>query len=117
MTIYFARPISCYGNKQDQRDIEMLTDMGFTVFDPAKEDELQAKYKKHGMDVFIKAAAQCDGIAFRCFLDGKIGAGMWAEIEVAIQNNKFVIELPSAMGARVLDVTTTREYLKLSGHR
>lgn len=117
MKIYYARPISQYGNKQDVRDIQLLKNMGFDVFDPANDAELQEKYKTNGMDVFIKASAQCDGVAFRSFVDGKIGVGMWAEIEVAIQNNKLVIELPTITSNRILSVTDTREYLKLLGHR
>jgi hypothetical protein len=116
MEIYYARPISLYNTKQDERDIQTLRDLGFDVINPNKE-ELERWYKKDGMDVFLQAVAQCDALAFRSFLDGGIGSGVYAEIETAIRHEKPVIELPTITSKRVLSVNDTREYLKLLGVR
>jgi hypothetical protein len=117
MKIYYARPISLYNTKQDQRDLEMLDAISdWIVVNPNKE-ELQDRYKKEGMDVFLQAMNDCDGLVFRSFQDGKISAGVKKEIDKAIELGMFVFELPTITSTRVLSVDDTREYLKLLGNR
>lgn len=111
--VYYARPISQYGNLQDQRDIALLIAMGFEVINPNKI-ELEQRYKKEGMAVFIEAVNDSDLVAFRSFLDGKISAGVYKEIT---ETDKPVIELPTITQSRVLSVDETREYLSLLGAR
>lgn len=116
MKIYFARPISLYGTKQDIRDIETLKTFGFEVIDPNTEN-LQERYNTAGMIVFEEVVAKCDCLAFRSFQDGKIGAGMVKEINIARQLNKPIIELPTITSHRELSVDDTRTYLQLLGYR
>lgn len=116
MKIYYARPLTIYGTKQEQRDLELLKALGFEVNDPNKA-ELQERYKTEGMEVFLQLARESDAVAFRAFPDGKIGAGVCGEIDEALENGKPVFELPTFTEARRLSVTATREYLSLLGQR
>lgn len=112
--IYYARPINLYGTNQDKRDIELIESIGFELVNPNKE-ELQKRYSKEGMDVFLAVITECDGLAFRAFPDGKISAGVQKEILKALELKKIVFELPTITSHRVLSVDDTREYLKLLG--
>lgn len=116
MKIYYARPISLYNTKQEERDLLLLTQLGLDILNPNKED-LQKRYQQEGMDVFTMAVKDCDALAFRSFQDGKISAGVKKEIDVALELGKVVIELPTITSNRVLSVDDTREYLKLLGNR
>lgn len=114
--IYYARPINLYNSPQDKRDIELMQKLGFEVINPNKE-ELQEKYKKEGMTVFLQAVNDCDALAFRSFPDLSISAGVKKEIDQAIGLNKPVIELPTVTNKRTLTVEDTREYLRCIGSR
>lgn len=116
MKIYYARPISLYNTKQEERDLLLLTQLSLDIVNPNKA-ELQLRYDKEGMDVFTAAVKDCDAIAFRSFQDGKISAGVKKEIDAAVELGKPVIELPTITSNRVLSVDDTREYLKLLGSR
>ena len=121
MRVYYARPISLYGTKQEERDIKLINsirngNVTWELINPNKE-ELQERYKTEGMDVFFEAMKDCDGLVFRSFQDGKISAGVKKEIDKAIEMGKFVFELPTITSQRVLSVEDTRAYLSLSGHR
>jgi hypothetical protein len=111
MKVYFARPVSQYGNKQDERDLEMLKELGFKVVNPNKE-ALAKEYQNRGMDTYLDLVVECDLVVFRSFVDGKISAGVWKEINCGVP----VLELPTLPG-RELSVETTREYLTLLGQR
>jgi hypothetical protein len=116
MKIYYARPINIYNSAQDQRDISLMEQIGFEVLNPNKE-ELQERYKKEGMDVFLQAVTECDALAFRSFPDLSISAGVKKEIDKAIELNKLVFELPTITSKRILSVEDTREYLRCIGAR
>jgi hypothetical protein len=116
MKIYYARPISLYNTKQEERDLLLLTQLSLDIVNPNKA-ELQKRYDQEGMDVFISAVKDCDALAFRAFQDGKISAGVKKEIDTAVELGKPVIELPTITSDRVLSVEDTREYLKLLGFR
>lgn len=116
MKIYYARPVSLYNTKQEERDLLLLTQLGFSIVNPNKE-ELQLAYKDKGMGVFTAAVKDCDALAFRSFQDGKISAGVKKEIDTALELGKPVIELPTITQNRVLSVDETREYLYYLGNR
>lgn len=116
MKIYYARPISLYNTKQENRDLALFKELGWEVLNPNKE-ELQIRYAQEGMDVFLMAVTSCDALAFRAFQDGKISAGVAKEIDKAEELGKPVIELPTITSKRILSVDDTREYLKMLGHR
>jgi hypothetical protein len=117
MKIYFARPISQYGTFQDNRDIALLEKMGFEVINPAKTEDVKEDYKKRGMPAYTDSVATADALAFRSFIDLKIGAGVSAEINKAIELNLPVFELPTITQQRILSVEETREYLSYIGQR
>lgn len=112
MKVYFARPISAYGNLQDQRDLQLLEDLGFTVINPNKEC-LEGEYKARGMQTYLDLVVECDLVIFRSFPDGKISAGVYKEITCGVP----ALELPGLLSSRELSVEDTREYLKLLGIR
>jgi hypothetical protein len=109
-------PVNLYNTPQDKRDIDLLEKMGFEVINPNKE-VFQEKYKAVGLDAFMPAIEESDGVAFRSFPDGKISAGVCKEIIHAYANNKFVFELPTLTSSRYLSVDDTRTYLSLLGQR
>lgn len=117
MKVYYARPISLYNTKQEERDLAMMDAIGDWVIVNPNKEELQERYKTEGMDVFLSAITDCDGLVFRAFQDGKISAGVKKEIDKAVELGKFVFELPTVTSPRILSVDDTREYLKLLGHR
>ena len=116
MKVYYARPISLYNTPQDRRDIELMEKLGFEVVNPNKE-ELSKRYKAEGMDMFMPIVSECDCVAFRSFPDLKISAGVYKEIQKAIELGKLVIELPTLTETRELSVTATRQYLAYLGQR
>jgi hypothetical protein len=116
MKVYYARPVSLYNTKQDERDLVLLTKLFSEVINPNTE-EFQRRYDLEGMDVFVSAVKDCDVLAFRCFPGGKIPAGVMKEIAAANGAGKIVIELPSITSERLLSIDDTREYLKLLGNR
>ena len=116
MKIYYARPLTMYGTKQEARDLELLKALGFEVNDPNKS-ELQERYKTEGMEVFLQLARESDAVAFRAFQDGKIGAGVCGEVDEEIRMGKPVFELPTLTQNRRLSVEATREYLTYLGQR
>ena len=115
MKIYYARPISIFGTEEEKRQKEMITKAGFELHDPNKK-ELIERYKKEGMKVFLEEVDKCEGLIFSSFVDGKIGAGVKAEIDRALENNKPVFEIPNLIG-RTLSVEDTRSYLMKIGYR
>ncbi len=117
MKIYFARPISQYGTFQDNRDIALLEKMKFEVINPAKTTEVKEDYKKRGMPAYTDLVATADALAFRSFVDLKIGAGVCAEIQKAQEMGLPVFELPTITAQRELSVEETRQYLSLLGQR
>lgn len=124
MTIYYAHSMHLYGSKQEQRDIALLESMGFDVINPGTKEigEQVKKYReKHGaskiMEFFNDVIDLCDGTAFRAHPDGKIGSGVWYELEYTKRTGKFIFELPSLISTRVLSQQDTVEYLKLMGER
>ena len=111
--IYYAHCVALYGTKQEQRDIEILEALGFEVLNPSDREHQEA-YPKYGMPYFIDLVLSCDAIAFRALPDGRIPAGVAAEIKAGL---KLIIELPNAITGRSISVDETREYLRDCGHR
>lgn len=115
-TAYYARPINIYGSKQDQRDIATITRCGFDPVDITAED-IQEKYASEGMSCFLEVVRGCDILFFRALPDGSIPAGVAKEIDEAQCQGIPVVELPSAISRRYLNVEQTRVYLQEVGFR
>jgi hypothetical protein len=122
LNCYYAHPVSLYGtehrpNAQEQRDIATLTALGFTVMNPNSTEHSEG-YAKKGMWHFADVIQQsCQVLAFRAFQDDTIPAGVMAEIGYARDHGLPVIELPTNVARRGLNVELTRAVLKELGVR
>lgn len=131
---YYAHPIELFGTVLEDDDVEDLKRMGFRVFNPADH---QREYETQGrMEYCRRMASKCDIIAFRRInpMDRKlytrgraadmfgrvpkdIGAGVLGEIEVGIEGNKPILELPWRLDmlTRGMTIKQTRAHLKRIG--
>lgn len=105
---YYAHPMALYGSPIEKRDIETLKRLGFQVINPAAE-----QYSTLQMEEYVALATSCDLIAFRSFPDGKIGSGMFLEVEMAQRVGRPVIEMAPFLSGRVLTRNETRERMLL----
>ena len=122
MRVYYAHSVSIYNTKREDRDLKLLQQLGFEVVnpnDPVHEDGYTSLKEQtgNGMPYFNQVIEDCQVLAFRAHPDGTIPAGVAKEIDVAIQANIPVIELPSSMHRRAMTVQETREYLVELGAR
>lgn len=117
--IYYAHPISIYDTPQEERDLDLIKQLwpDAEIYNPnTKEDQLG--YKRDGFDWFLNRVEECQLVVFRAFPDGKIGAGVWSEINWGdVQCHIPIIEIPMLMESRKLSIDDTREYLKHAGKR
>ncbi|HDZ37090.1 MAG TPA: hypothetical protein ENH62_02180 [Marinobacter sp.] len=105
---------------QELRDIELIAELDSHVlpFD-AEVSEAVVKAQSSGdsvMDtVFQPLVEKCDILFFRALPDGRITAGVAREIQFARELSLPVLELPSGVIRRTMNVAETREYLRESG--
>jgi len=123
MLIYYAHCKAIYDTPQEKRDIELLEKLGFRVLNP-NHSEHQANCMSYShitgnneMVYFYDLVRSCDAVAFRALPTMEIPAGVYGEVTEAIKEGKLIIELPSRILTRGIDVETTREYLKECGQR
>jgi len=114
--IYYAHSIALYDTPQEARDVALLGDLGFEVYNPNNEKDA-AGYKTFGMKHFQDIVQNCMALAFRANPDGSINTGVAEEIELARNSHQLVIELPSGVSRRKLTVQQTRELLREQGVR
>lgn len=112
MKAYYARPISLYGTKQEERDMAIIRDFGFEPIDVKK-----ANYRDQGMAVFEPMVKEAKALFFRSFPDLSIGAGVAKEIQWAHECAIPVAELPHVFSRRILSVDETRRMLEYLGAR
>lgn len=125
LVIYYAHGLYLYNTLQEQRDIKLLEALGFEVLNPNTpeiQNQIKELKKVHGeqadyMEYFRDMVKDCDIVAFRALPDGRIGAGVYTEVECAYEENIPVFELPSGFTTRKITVEATREYLKEIGQR
>jgi hypothetical protein len=118
MKVYYAHPLNIYNTPQEQRDLDTLAALfgAENILNP-NAPEIDALYKtNHEMKIFFDLVKTCDVLAFRPTPFGKITAGVASEIQVAKDNGKLIIELPTFIG-RNMSVDATREYLAEVGQR
>lgn len=113
---YFARSIDFYDTPIDNRQIEVLGELGFEVVDP-KDIFDKEEYDKDGMNIFFNEIKKCDVLVFRANKDEKITAGVRKEIHCAWDHNIPTLEFPSTIWTRSLNVEETRKYLEKVGER
>lgn len=127
MKVYYAHSMHLYGTPQEQRDVELLESMGFTVFNPnnpAIQNEVNS-FKTNPelfevdnvMDLFKVYIKSCDILAYRSHVDLRIPSGVLFEVDYAIEINKPVFELPTLTTQRRMTYPETIEYLKYNGQR
>jgi hypothetical protein len=116
MKTYYARCIAIDDTPQYDRDVKTLELLGLDVWKPTTEEK-EAGYKREGMEFFLKEVDKCDVLAFRALPSGQIPAGVYKEVQRAIEMHKVIIELPSSITQRELTVQQTREYLREVGKR
>ena len=117
--IYYAHPISLYNTKQEKRDLELLARMfpNATIYNPNCQESTDG-YKAKGMAFFTELInSRMTSCVFRAFPDGSIPAGVATEVEAFRGTNKPVLEIPSAVKQRGLNVDETREFLQETGYR
>ena len=122
--IYYAHSMHLYNTSQEKRDVELLEKLGFEVINPNSEQtqrEVEEYKKIHGtantMKYFNDILLECDALAFRAHINGRIPAGVGYEINVMLSNNKQVIELPALLESDFMSINETRQYLALNGQR
>jgi hypothetical protein len=117
LTIYYAHPLSLYGTPQEARDVDMLRQIGFEVYNPnSKKDDEQ--YANLSMEYFLRIIEeQCNLLAFRAFPDGNIPSGVAREIRHARILHMPILELPNGIIRRELTIEESREYLNNLGQR
>lgn len=118
MKVYYAHPLNIYNTPQEQRDLDTLATLfgAENILNPNTR-ELDTLYKRnYDMNMFFDLVRACDVLAFRPTPFGKITAGVAAEIQVAKESGKLIIELPNFIG-RNMSVEMTREYLSEVGQR
>lgn len=114
--IFYAHCQALYNTFQEERDINLLESLGFKVVNPNTEAN-QQYYKINGIQHSLTLLQNCNALAFRSLPDGRIPAGVAYEIKVAKNMWKNIIELPSNILARCINVEETREYLHEVGQR
>ena len=122
MRVYYAHCQAIYNTPQEQRDIDLLKQLGFEVLNPNKPNHVRMakEMRERGENVmlyFEGLVDQCDVLAFRSLPDGRIPAGIAKEIKRARDCTKPVFELPSSILRRSIGVEETREYLTEMGQR
>lgn len=103
MKIYYAHPMAYYGTHLELMDIVMLSKIGTVVNPNTPKYQIFTNMKQ-----FEDLAASCDMVAYRPFVDGKIGAGVAKEIQAALKAGKIVLELPHKINERILTREETR---------
>ncbi len=119
MIIYYAHFSGIYNTKQEERDIETIKKLfpEATIINPNKPEHQEGyKVSGLGMDYFFNLVRESDALVFRGCVNGKIGAGVWGEIQIAQEKGIPVIELPSFLD-RQMSVDETRLMLKELGVR
>lgn len=117
LRIYYAHSFHLYGSKQESRDLELLSSLGFSVLNPNRPHH-QDRYKEKGMKYFTEdILPRCDFCAFRAYPGGNLPAGVAKEVVCFQTANKPVIEIPNFYNRRILSVEETRLFLAENGQR
>lgn len=116
--IYYAHSYHLYDTFQEKRDLQLIQQIfpNYTIINPSTSDFQESYIKNGGMEYCKDIIKDCCGLLiFRSLPDHKIGAGVYAEIKFAEENNIPVLELPTIFDCDVLSIEDTRKYISLSG--
>ena len=138
MKVYYAHCLAIYDTPQEDRDIALLTVLGFQVVNPNSLEvhdacaNIRALSKAHLIhgdpsarimeEIFRPLVLSCDALAFRALPDGRIPAGIAKEIRYAQigwggEQVIPIFELPANVPSRVMSVEATQTYLHEIGQR
>jgi len=124
LSCYYAHFMGIYDTPQEERDIELLNTLGFSVTNPNcdrvreglelyKEDHPNENYMLYFEDI----AVSHDVVAFRALPDGTLPGGVAKEVMAAKAAGKIIIELPCGIARRCMNHEETVEYLENIGQR
>lgn len=129
MKIYYAHSLHLYDTPQEVRDLYVLRKLGFQVENPNfpthhhKCAEIRNTYSDYDegsskiMEYFTSVIEDCDALAFRAHIDGRIPSGVGMEVRKALELNIPVIEVPTFINSKFMTKAETREYLQYLGQR
>lgn len=117
MIIYYAHFRGLYYTHQEKRDLATIRKIfpEADIINPS-EPQYQKGFITSGlkMEYFLGLVREADLLIFRGLVNGKIGAGCWAEIQEAREKGIPVLELPGFVG-RETSVEDTEQMLKELG--
>lgn len=122
---YYSHGMHIFDTPQETRDIDIIKALGYSVMNPNVEyaayqfnEALQTMdYPEAFEYVFGAMIKDSDIVIFRSHPDGSIPFTTSKEIELAEKFDKIVIELPSGILKRKLNIDETEEYLKEIGQQ
>lgn len=136
MKIYYAHPMSWYDTDREAADVKVIRDGGDEPVNPNSSDFTAAVSEAKALDkssnlvmaIFFDSIADVEGLAYRTFDDGYLGAGVASEILQAYIKGKMIFQildtykkgpmlfeqsgLKAAFGPRVLTIDETRNRIK-----
>jgi hypothetical protein len=122
-SLYFAQPINIFGTELKASLIAKIREHfpGVPIEDPDTKEH-QEGYIREGMAYYTgKVLRRGKHVVFLAFRDGKIGSGVWIEVEKVIENGGMVCEiLPDGTilenvrldPARMLTIEETRSRIR-----
>lgn len=96
--VYFAHPIVEYGTDREWRALKEISRAfkGYEVVNPGDQDwqaSVMGAIRLLHMDFFDAVAAKCDALVFMSYADGKVGAGVYSEIQAAARAGRKIYEV------------------------
>jgi hypothetical protein len=115
---YYARPVSIDGTKQQERDLQLISSLGYEPYPVGEEKAVVLEeYRRIGMDAFKPYVLNSSILIYRSFPDGSIGAGVATEIKWAQEAGIPIVEFARQIERRTLNVDDTRAMLMELGQR
>lgn len=123
---YYAHCQAIYGTPQEERDIELLEELGYQVVNPSSEQmsrnlaiwRITNDHPDNVMPFFEEQVRMCDLVAFRGLpYTFWISLGVAKEIQIALENDLPVIELPTALHNRLENLSDLHQTCKVCGRR
>lgn len=121
MKLYYSHPKSYKGSKEEAEDISLLESLGYEVENPYNP-KFADIWQTEGIGFGKILVEMCEIFAFRPLSTGQIGAGSAKEIQWALNAQKRILEMPSAvpfdaetLDERALSIDETVEFFKTVG--
>jgi len=94
MKIYYAHSRAYYNTDIENGDIELLHELfpEATIVNP--NDDIMQELCGNDIEKFCQIVRSCNLLAFSGIPDGRITAGVWQEIQTAMEMNMPIIEIP-----------------------